>query len=104
MLYKLHHDRNKLTSGSLDMEPLEILLDFIEEDSHESIGGPPQIVKVYSHAQTLPINVLWPVDDPEYVAYFGRPLLRHEVSEYPCYDLRTMQIISPYEARARVLN
>ncbi len=102
-VYKLLSERNKLTTGSLDMEPLEVLINLIKDESAESIGGPPQIVKVYRHAQTLPINVLWPVDEPKYVAYFGRPLLRHELSEYPCYDLEEMRILSPFEARARVL-
>ncbi len=102
-LYSLLRERNKLTTGSLDMEPLEVLIDLINDEKSESIGGPPQIVKVYRHAQTLPINVLWPLENPNYVSYFGRPLLPHELSEYPCYDLQEMEILAPSAARTRVL-
>lgn len=101
-LYRLLHSRNKLHTGPLDMEPLEVLLQFIEDERFDTVAGPPQIVKVYSYANTLPINVLWPMDEPEYVAYFGRPLLGYEGSEYACYDLTTMELLSPYAARARV--
>ena len=47
----------------MDMEPLEVLREFIEDPACDSISGPPQIVKIYPHARILPINVLWP---PEY--------------------------------------
>jgi hypothetical protein len=103
-LYRLLSERHKLTTGSLDMEPLEVLIDLINDEEAESIGGPPQVVKVYRHAQVLPINVLWPMEEPSYVAYFGRPLLRHELSEFPCYDLKEMEILAPYAARTRVVS
>ncbi len=101
-LYKLLNSRGMLTSGPLDMEPLEVLISFIEDESYDCIAGPPQIATVSKPADVLPINVLWPRDDPQYVAHFGRPLLGYEISESPCYDLQSMELLSSYDAWKRV--
>ena len=92
----------KLKSGPLDMEPLDVLVEMIQVPGYDTIGGPPQIVKVYPHARVLPINVLWPITQPEYVAHFGRPLLGYEGSKYACLDLETKALMAPYEAYGRI--
>lgn len=101
-LYRKLDEKNILKVGPLDMEPLEVLVEMIQKNDFDSVSGPPQIVKVYSHARTMPINVLWPLEEPQFVAHFGRPLIGYEVSEYACYDLRTMELLSPYQASQRV--
>jgi hypothetical protein len=101
-LYRKLDEKGRLKVGPLDMEPLEVLIDMIGEQKFDSICGPPQIVKVYSHAKTMPINVLWPIEKPTFVSHFGRPLLGYEVSEYACYDLQTMDLLSPSRASERV--
>jgi hypothetical protein len=74
----------------------------IHNDQYETIAGPPQIVKVYPYARILPINVLWPIIKPAYVAHFGRPLLGYEGSRYACLDLATKELLAPYEAYKRI--
>ncbi|HET9769036.1 MAG TPA: hypothetical protein VFS60_19475 [Thermoanaerobaculia bacterium] len=95
-------ERGKLTKGGLDMEPLEILVDMCESDQYPEIGGPPQLVRIYSYASVLPINVLWPRNHSRYVAYFGRPLLSYEGSKYACLDLNNMELLSPQVAQQRL--
>ena len=104
LLYQKLGQRGKLVAGGLDMEPLEVLLEMIESDAFGSIGGPPQLVKVYPYANVLPINVLWPRESPKYVAHFGRPLLNYEGSRYGCLDLNgdLNKLLAPYEANARI--
>ncbi len=104
LLYRKLEQRGKLVTGELDMEPLEVLLEMIESDDFDSIGGPPQLVKVYPYANVLPINVLWPRENPRFVAHLGRPLLNYEGSRYGCIDLNgdLNELLAPYEANARI--
>jgi hypothetical protein len=102
LLYRKLEMDGKLRAGGLDMEPLEVLVEMIESEEFGSIGGPPQIVKVYPFASVLPINVLWPRARPEFVAHFGRPLLNYEGSRYACFDLRDYSLLSPADANVRL--
>ena len=104
LLYEKLTDRKKLTTGTLDMEPLEVLVDMIESPEFKSIGGPPQLVKVYSFANVLPMNVFWPRNHPTCIAHFGRPLLPYEGSKYACLDLNDNSLWSPYEATKKIQN
>jgi hypothetical protein len=101
-LYSNLAARRKLTAGRLDMEPLEVLVDMIESPQYDTIGGPPQLVKVYPYANVLPINVLWPRENPQFIAHFGRPLLGYEGSRYACLDLNDLMLLAPYEAYERL--
>ncbi len=101
-LYDKLSARKKLTSGDLDMEPLEILIEMCEDRRLHTIGGPPQIVKIYPFANVLPINVLWPRQDPKMIAHFGRPLLSYEGSRYACLDLNDFSLLAPYDAFQRL--
>lgn len=102
-LYLKFQERKKLTTGRLDMEPLEVLVEMIESAEFDTIGGAPQLAKVYPHASVLPINVLWPRKDPRFIAHFGRPLLPYEGSKYACLDLTNFSLLAPYEAHERLL-
>lgn len=101
-LYLKLQERKKLTSGKLDMEPLEVLVSMSESVDFDAIGGPPQVVKVYPHANVLPINVLWPRQEPKFIAHFGRPLLAYEGSKYACLDLNDLSLLPPVEAYGRL--
>jgi hypothetical protein len=101
-LYAKLKARNKLDVGGLDMEPLEVLTEMCEAQELEKIGGPPQLVKVYAHANVLPVNVLWPRDAPKYVSHFGRPLLDYENSQFACLDLNDFSLFAPYDAYKRL--
>ena len=101
-LYAKLNEREKLTVGGLDMEPLEVLTEMCEAREFEKIGGPPQLAKVYSYANVLPVNVLWPREKPKFVTHFGRPLLPYEGSRYACLDLNDFTLLAPYEAYERL--
>jgi len=101
-VYEKLKERNKFNVGVLDMEPLEVLTEMCEAQAHKSIGGPPQLVKIYAHANVLPINVLWPPKKPKYVAHFGRPLLDYENSRFACLDLNDFSLLAPYDAYRRI--
>lgn len=93
----------------LDWEPLKVLLSFIEDKSINDIGGPPQIIKVYKHANTLPINILWPDDRIEHglpirtfeINHLGRPLLGYERTRLLTLDLKTWEMVEPWKIRER---
>lgn len=92
---------------NLDFEPLKVLLKFIQNDSIHDIGGPPQIIKVYRHSNTLPINVLWPEDKHQdglpirthQINHLGRPLLGYERTRLLTLDTNTWELIEPWKIR-----
>ncbi|WP_096697388.1 hypothetical protein [Polaromonas sp. AER18D-145] len=94
----------------LDWEPLTILMDVIRDTSIEDIGGPPQLVKIYKHANTLPINILWPTKAVSYgipcqrfeVTHLGRPLLGYERSRYLTLDPESCELVEPWHINARL--
>lgn len=43
------------------MEPFEALVSLLQNlDPTDTIGGPPQLVKIYRHMNCKPIGVYWP--------------------------------------------
>jgi|ERR1044071_5168118 hypothetical protein len=64
---------------SLNMEPFEVVRDMLREQNHtHSIGGAPQIVKVYQYSQAGPLAVYWPAREAGGVFLRGRPRLTYE--------------------------
>ena len=48
-----------------DMEPFEVLRDLVSaSDTNDSIGGAPQLVKVYQHMNARAVGVYWPTKKP----------------------------------------
>lgn len=69
----------------LDMEPWEVLVAMLRSGDHSSIGGPPQLAKVYPYMSTRTFAVLWPnADGP--LTLMGRHLLNREVTHAPVID------------------
>jgi len=89
----------------LAWEPLKVLIQMIHDNKVEDIGGPPQLVKVYRHANTLPINILWAEAyfknylkrNYFYITHLGRPLLGYERSRYLTLDTTTFELIEPWK-------
>lgn len=94
----------------LNWEPLNILMDIIRNPSIKDIGGPPQLVKIYKHANTLPINLLWPARIVSYgipcqrfeVTHLGRPLLDYERSRYLTLDPEACDLVEPWNISERL--
>lgn len=93
----------------LDWEPLQILISTIENEKIGDIGGPPQLMKVYKHANTLPINVLWPEEKMHHghlikryeITHLGRPLLGYERTRLLTLDPLMWDFIEPWNIRKR---
>lgn len=91
LLSKLR-ETGKISSGSFDMEPFEALRDLLRQKDHHAIGGAPQLVKIYRHANATPHAIYWPNRDTGRVSILGRPLLDYEASQYPLLDPDTLQV------------
>lgn len=49
------------TLDKLDFEPFEVVRDMLRSASKaHTIGGPPQVVKVYQYSDCVPLGVWWP--------------------------------------------
>jgi hypothetical protein len=63
----------------LDWEPFEVVRDMLRDPRHsETIGGAPQIVKVYQYMDAAPLGVYWPNKSDGIVHLQGRPCLGYE--------------------------
>jgi hypothetical protein len=94
-LVSLLRERSKISTGSFDMEPFEVLRDIIRSKTFPSVGGPIQLVKIYEHANTVPVGILWP-DKEGSVSLLGRPLMAYETIPWGVIDPDT-----PDRARPR---
>lgn len=70
----------------IDMQPLKVLMKYIEDPAIREIGGHPQMVKIYPFMRVLPYGF---IDKDRQIYYFGRPLMHYETFPYPMIDLRT---------------
>jgi hypothetical protein len=70
--------KDRLISGGLNMEPFEVLRDIIRSRAFPSVGGAPQLVKIYEHMNVHAFGVYWPNRQGGVVSLLGRPLLNYE--------------------------
>jgi hypothetical protein len=77
-----------LTSGAVDMEPMQALLEVAmdESDATRSIGGAPQVAKIYRHQNINHFAVQWPPGSQE-AYFFGRRVLPAEKVNVPVMSL-----------------
>lgn len=81
----LLRERGKQASGGLDMEPFEVLRDMIRSQDFPTVGGAPQVAKIYRFMRTQDFGVHWP-DRTGQVHVAGRPALPYEVFDAPVID------------------
>ncbi len=91
-LVKLLESRGIKEGSGLDMEPFEVLRDFIRGRLSPYVGGSPQIVKVYQHLNTQPFGVRWPVGDSGRVSILGRVLDTGEKAHVPIINPEDLSI------------
>ena len=97
----------------LNYEPLDILAKmltnprFTDRSSLESyyskvdkpgaIGGSPQALKIYQHANTTAIGIRWPLEERvgQKIHIFGRPLFAWENTFCPIYNVSNQEFYYP---------
>ncbi|MGJ8624379.1 MAG: hypothetical protein ACSHW1_16625 [Yoonia sp.] len=88
----------KADVSSLDFEPFEVVRDMLRDERHsETIGGAPQIVKVYQYMKSAPLGVFWPNRVSGQIHLQGRPLLDYERTERWALDpdKLTSEMVTP---------
>jgi hypothetical protein len=101
-LWELLKGREK-TSGPLDMEPFEVLVALLRSAQHDTIGGPPQLAKVYRHMNAEFMAVMWPSRDG-LPTLAGRELLDYEQLDTPVIDPDDpARVISQVASRATAI-
>ena len=74
------------------MEPLTVLAEFLRDAKPtDTIGGPPQLVRIAEHMNTRPLCIRWKQE----VTLFGRPLFDYENSDYWTVDPLTGYVEMP---------
>lgn len=100
MLVEILKERGKLKSGSLDMEPFEVIRNMLREDfgkkdgqeKYPLIGGAPQMLKIYKHMNRTPVAVQWNILGEDVLTLFGRPLLSYEKTSFPVLNPDTLKM------------
>jgi hypothetical protein len=78
MLVERLREGNRLSSGGLNMEPFGVLRDILRYKKFLSVGGAPQLVKIYEHMNAYAFGVYWPDRATGTVNLLGRPLMPYE--------------------------
>jgi hypothetical protein len=68
------------------MEPFAVLRDMIRTSNFPSIGGAPQVIKIYEHMNAVPAGVFWPDKESGTVSVLGRPLMQYEKVRWRTID------------------
>lgn len=69
-------------TAQLDWAPFEVVRDMLRDPNHsETIGGAPQVVKVYQYMDAAPLGVWWPNASEGHVHLQGRRTLGYERTE-----------------------
>jgi hypothetical protein len=69
----------KLSDLKFDMEPFEVVRDMLRDPAHsETIGGAPQLVKVYQYMRSATLGVYWPNKSKGTPHLHGRAYLGYE--------------------------
>jgi hypothetical protein len=76
----------------LYLEPLTTLASLIDgAGKNDTIGGPPQLIRITQHMNTRPFCVRWKDQD----TLFGRPLFDYENIDYWTVDPVTRRFLKP---------
>ncbi len=79
-------DAGKILSGTLDMEPLQVLAQMSRDtDNYRPIGGAIQIAKVYQSGSSEFFGVMWPSVGGT-PTFLGRQLSEHDMPPVRFYD------------------
>lgn len=91
-LIALLKSRGVKEGHGLDMEPFEVLREFIRDDLSPYVGGSPQLVKIYQHLNAQPFGVRWPSYDNGKVSILGRILETGEKVHAPIIDPDSLSV------------
>ncbi|MEH7210297.1 hypothetical protein V7094_29510 [Priestia megaterium] len=93
-LLKKRNNNNLMDENisGFDLEPFEALTQLLSKSRLEdTIGGPPQIVKVYQHMNCRPLGVYWPNKQNGNPTVMGRTLFNNEDSDLWFIDPITLK-------------
>lgn len=84
-------DYSAYDGKGFDMEPFEALVSILRKTTPEAtIGGPPQLVKIYRHMNCKPLGVYWPKKELENIlknrTLLGRKLFDTEQCDFSFID------------------
>jgi hypothetical protein len=73
--------------SKIDMEPFEVIVKMLRDSKRSpSIGGAPQIAKVYQFLTAVPFPVYWPTKEAGTRFLQGRPCLDYERLDVKVFD------------------
>lgn len=70
----------------IDMQPFDVLMEYINDPNIRSIDGNPQMVKIYPFMNVLPFGFY---HKDKSISFFGRPLTNYETFPYPIINIET---------------
>jgi hypothetical protein len=83
------------------MEPFEVVRDMLRYSGHsETVGGAPQVVKVYQYMQTAALGIFWPDKKAGQIYLQGRRCLDYERIDNWLLDPDTLKSENPSFTRA----
>ncbi|GJE12093.1 hypothetical protein [Methylobacterium longum] len=89
---EIYKTRPKSMPFKIDWEPFEVIRDMLRDPRRsETIGGPPQLVKVYQYMDAAVQGIFWPSKEEGRIHLQGRPCLGYERIERFIMDPDTLR-------------
>ena len=73
-------------NGFIDMQPLDVLDNFIKDGQYRTVSGHLQMLKICDFMSILPYAIMED-NNPENIYYMGRKLMNYETFPYPIYNV-----------------
>ena len=89
--------RGRRPPAVLDWTPLDVLVKVIRGGADPATGGPPQLVKVFSHMNVLPYAIPWSMPGGRAITVLGRELLEYERSRRLALDVDSHQVLMQWD-------
>ncbi len=84
-IYKAFEDAGLKKGDTFGYEPLDVLTEYINDGTIDSVGGHLQMIKVHTYMNVQPIGFYYP--ETKRIYYYGRPLMTYETFPYLIYDV-----------------
>ena len=101
LIESLSSKSNSKIPNKLDMEPFKVVRDMLRNPQRsETIGGAPQLIKVYQYMKSAPLAIYWPKKGKGTPHLQGRPCLGYERIDRWALDPDTLISEQPLPSEA----
>lgn len=99
---RLEENPGLKSSMKWDLEPFEVVRDMLRDPGRsDTIGGPPQLIRVFQYMKSAPVGVFWPEKMDGNATILGRPVLSYENVDFWILDPDSLEFTNMFYGQDR---